>query len=119
MKLTIKRNQADQKGIFGGHKGVNFTLYSRAELTRDERALIERYKVGDHILAEYALQPKGAVRPTEYRITVNRLATGTTDTTDSIGTLLDLESAIKEGCRNLKSLLEVMSTFGGEEVIEI
>ena len=59
MRLTIKRNQADQKGIFGGHKGVNFTLYSKAELTHDERALIERYKVGDHILAEYALQPKG------------------------------------------------------------
>lgn len=119
MKLIIKRNQADQKGIFGGHKGVSFTLYSKAELTQHERALIERYKVGDHVLAEYSVQPKGAVRPTEYTITVNNLANGTTGTAGSIGTLLDLENAIKDGCLHLKTLLQVMSTFGGEEVIEI
>lgn len=32
---------------------------------------------------------------------------------------LDLEEEIKKGCQNLKNLLLVMSSFGGEEVIEI
>jgi hypothetical protein len=119
MKLTIKRNQADQKGFFGGHKGVNFSLYSKADLTQEEHALIERYKVGDLILAEYTWRPRSGGQPVEVAIRVNTLANGTTDTTDSITTLLDLEEAIKGGCRNLKSLLRVMSTFGGQEVIEI
>lgn len=119
MKLTIKRNQADQKGFFGGHKGVNFSLYSKADLTTEERALIERYKVGDQILADYTWRPRGGGEQVYVNITVNTLANGTTNTTDSITTLLDLEAAIKVGCQNLKNLLRVMSTFGGQEEIEI
>jgi hypothetical protein len=119
MRLTIRRNQADQKGFFGGHKGVNFSLYSKADLTMEERALIERYKVGDYVLAEYTWRPRSGGEPVQVAIRVNTLANGTTDTTDSITTLLNLEDAIKGGCQNLKNLLRVMSTFGGEEVIEI
>jgi hypothetical protein len=119
MKLTIKRNQADQKGFFGGHKGVNFSLYSKADLTAEERALIERYKVGDQILADYVWHPRGGGEQVHVDITVNTLANGTTNTTDSITTLLNLEEAIKGGCQSLKNLLSVMSTFGGQEIIEI
>ena len=32
---------------------------------------------------------------------------------------LGLEDAMKEGCTNMKTLLEVMASFGGEQVIDI
>jgi len=118
MKLTIKRDQADVKGMFGGHKGVSFSLYAKADITKDERELIEHYKIGEHILASYDLPIKGS-ESMEGNLSVNRLMNGTNIATDSISTLLELEEKIKEGCQNLKTLLKVMKTFGGEEVIEI
>ena len=119
MKLIIKRNQADQKGLFGGHKGVNFSLLGRAELNSDERAMIERYKVGEYVLAEYSLHQKGSTEPMQFSISVNDIVNGKTVQTGSVATLRDLEETIKTGCKNLKSLLELMSTFGGEEIFEI
>jgi hypothetical protein len=118
MKLIVKRNQADQKGFFGGHKGVNFVLYGRAELSSDERAMIERYKVGDYVLGECEVRPKGG-ESTKVTISVNDIANGKTVEAGSVNTLRELEDTIKTGCQNLKALLELMATFGGEEVFEI
>lgn len=117
MKLTIKRSQADVKGLFGGHKGVAFSLASRAEVTPEEAALIERYKVGDHVLASYQIRHKNDAFEVTY--TVNDMIRGKTAELTSISSLLALEEEIKNGCRGLKALLEVMRTFGGEEVVEI
>lgn len=120
MKLTIKRNQADVKGFFGGHKGVNFSLYGRSEITNEERALIEKYKVGGYVLATYKRQSKvEGADPIDVRIHVAEIIAGRSIETDDIATLLDLEKAMKDGCVNLKNLLAVMATFGGEEVFDI
>jgi len=118
MKLTIKRNQTDVKGLFGGHKGVHFSLYARANITSEERALIDQYKVSDYILASYERPIKGSPN-LAFHLSVNDIINGRTTEIDDISTLLKLEEAIQEGCRNLKDLLTVMNTFGGEEVIEI
>ncbi len=118
MKLTIRRNQADVKGFFGGHKGVSFSLYGRCDITNDEKALIAKYKVGDYSLASYKIKPKGG-EPIDFRVTVDGIIAGTNVTTDDINTLLELEEAMKSGCGNMKSLLAVMATFGGEEAFEI
>jgi hypothetical protein len=118
MKLTIKRNQADVKGLFGGHKGVRFSLYGRCEVNETEKAVIEKYKVGGYILAEYQKQsPRG--EPIDFKITVDGIIAGKSVETDDIKTLLDLERSMKEGCKNMLQLLTVMGTFGGEEVFEI
>jgi hypothetical protein len=120
MKLIIRRNQADVKGVFGGHKGVRFSLYAKADITSEERALIDRYKVGDYSLASYEKPLRGSPeKKLEFHLSVNNLIDGRTTELDSISTLLDLEEEIKKGCQSLKNLLLVMSTFGGEEVIEI
>ena len=117
MKLVIRRNQADVKGVFGGHKGVRFSLFGQVQITDAERALIERYKVGEYTLAVYELQlGKEIVRD---RVSVNGIMSGKSIETDNINTLLELEEKMKEGCRTLRNLLQVMSTFGGEEVVEI
>ncbi len=117
MRLTIRRNQADVKGLLGGHKGVRFSLFGQVAVGDAERGLIDRYKVGEHILAEY----EGCIgrEATTFHVSVNNLINGSTVETDSINTLLELEAKLKEGCGNLKTLLEVMATFGGEEAFEI
>jgi hypothetical protein len=117
VKLTICRNQADVKGVFGGHKGVSFSLFGKCAVSDAERALIERYKVGDYVLASYAVPTRG--EPYEFKITVNNLISGSTHNANDIGTLLKLEEEMKTGCNNLKNLLVVMNSFGGEQTFEI
>lgn len=120
MKLTIKRNQADVKGFFGGHKGVNFSLYGRSEITNEELTLINKYKVGGFVLAKYKIPSKlDGADPIDIRISVAEIIAGMSVETDDINTLLELEKAMKDGCVNLKNLLAVMATFGGEEVFNI
>ncbi|HEX3624876.1 MAG TPA: hypothetical protein VH280_05545, partial [Verrucomicrobiae bacterium] len=113
MKLTIRRNQMDVKGLFGGHKGVRFSLYGKCDILEGERALIDKYKVGDYVLADYEV-PLTTEKLT-MTVTVNGILNGQTVETGNINTLLDLEKSMKQGCQNLKNLLDVMKTFGGEE----
>lgn len=56
MKLVIRRNQADMKGFFGGHKGVKFSLFAKADITEEEQALIRKYMVGGYELAVYEVK---------------------------------------------------------------
>ena len=117
MKLTIRRNQADVKGLFGGHKGVSFSLFAKVDIKPEERALIERYKVGDWILASRDF----TAGKNQYQIslTVDKLINGDTTTMASLADLQKWEEDIKTSCVQVKTALAVMATFGGEEVIEI
>lgn len=117
MKLVIRRNQADVKGFLGGHKGVRFSLYGKVSVSDEEKALIERYKIGDYALTDY--ETKNGKDVFQWHMTVNNIMGGQSVETDSVHNLLELEDKIKEGCVTLKSLLQVMATFGGEEVVEI
>jgi len=117
MKLIIRRNQADVKGLFGGHKGVRFTLYAQVQISDEEKALINHYKVGDYIVAEYELTSGKDIFRFDW--SVNDLIRGKQVETGDIGALLKLEESVKRGCIALKNLLEVMRTFGGEEVIDV
>jgi len=87
MKLIIRRNQADVKGLFGGHKGVRFSLYAQVQISDEEKALIN-YKVGDYILAEYELPFRE--KKVRFHWSVNDLIKGKQEETDDIGTLLEL-----------------------------
>ena len=117
MKLEIWRDQSDVKGMFGGHKGVSFKLVTRVQLLPEETALIAKYKVGDDVLVSYELP--GADRAVQFNITINQMAAGYTTNMRDIATMMELEDAIKTRCRNLKSWLQVMATFGGYEAVEI
>lgn len=118
MNLEIWRDQKDVKGLLGGHKGVNFTLVAKVQVSDEEKELIERYKVGDEILAAYRLP--GTPDPNfEFTITVRELLSGHTVNMRNISSMIRLEEEIKDACSNLKSWLAVMKTFGGYESIEI
>lgn len=113
MRLLVNRNQKEQKGIFGGHKGMSFSLSCRVELTPEENALIARYRaeeqpltyrmVGDTQIP--GLKIGDPVRGTYYEVR---------DVTE----LLNYEETVKGACGNFKTLLMVMNSFGGEETFE-
>lgn len=50
--------------------------------------------------------------------TVSSLMRGNTEEVKDITVLLNNEQVIKDACKNFRTLLDVMATFGGEEVIE-
>jgi hypothetical protein len=114
MKLKIKRDQKPQTGMFGGNKGMIFLLSYRAELTPEEKSLISKYKAEFHPLT-YTTGSNGIQVPKD---TINSLMQGVTEEVKDITILLNNEKIIKDACKNFKNLLQVMATFGGEEVID-
>lgn len=114
MKLVIRRNQADIKGVLGGHKGVNFTLHYRLVLTEDERSLVDRYKLGTHVLTYRNFQ--GNEVPGHR---VAEVVGGVIEQLPSVDILIGNEKVIRDACESFNALLRVAATFGGEEVVEI
>jgi hypothetical protein len=114
MKLTIRRDQSAKKGLFGGHKGMNFSLFCQVEISQKEQELIDKYKVQEHVLTWQ--EHEGTQIPS---LTVQDLVQGKTTEIGDVATLLNNEEVIKGACQDFKNLLMVMASFGGEEVIEI
>ncbi|MDO9575390.1 MAG: hypothetical protein Q7J55_02565 [bacterium] len=105
MKLIIKRDQ--DRGFFGG---ISFVLEARVVLTPEEEELVKKYKARREVLYT---NTKGNIR-----YTINDLLIGVRDKCKDIAILLNNEEVYKEACSYFKTLLEVMASFGGEEVIE-
>jgi len=113
MKLIIRRDQKEQKGIFGGHKGMMFLLSCRVELTEEEKELIARYRAEEEPLT---FKTVGDTQVPGLKI--GDLVQGVSYEVKDVTTLLYNEDVIKGACKEFKTLLEVMASFGGEEVIE-
>lgn len=127
MRLILKRNQAEKKGLLGGSKGIHFSLSFRVEMTPEETELLDRYSATHEQIATMGFvaeaEALGHLKvidgvKTGGILTVSDLMKGRIFQTKSVGTLLDAENEIKEGCAALKIFLEVMQSFGGEEVIK-
>lgn len=114
MKLIIKRDQKAQTGLLGGHKGMTFLLSCRVELTPEEKDLVTKYKAEYHPLT-FTTDREGNKIPKD---TISRLMQGVTEEMKDITILLNNEEVIRDACKNFKTLLDVMATFGGEEVVE-
>ncbi len=113
MKLYIARNQEEEIGFFGGSKGFNFLLTCRVELNEEEKLLIEKYKQWD--IPVYSYQ---TVNDAIETWSLNEITQGRSVSCAGVVVLIESEELIKEACNNLKVLLGVMATFGGEEIIE-
>lgn len=114
MKLMITRDQKAQTGLLGGHKGMAFVLKCRIELTPEEQELVTKYKCETHPIT-YTKNADGHDVPKD---TVASLLRGSIESMANVGVLLHNEGAVKDGCAKFKILLDVMETFGGEEVVE-
>lgn len=113
MKLRINRGQQAMKGMLGGSKGVSFTLRYQLELTQEESELISEYRLGSYPVTWHTVQ--GTRVPAE---TIASLVRGTSLTLTDVETLLNNERVIIEACDGLPPLLQVVRTFGGDEVID-
>jgi len=112
MRLIIERGQEQQKGFFGGNKGALFHLTCRVELSEEEQHLVEKYRVGDHVLASKQ------IGDLEDPLRVGDLTGGTTMKCKDVATLLGSEEVVRAACSEFKVLLTVMASFGGREVVE-
>jgi hypothetical protein len=114
MMLTIRRNPVDRVGVFGGHKGFDFSLAFQLVLTAGEAELVQRYRFDELPLGTWILQGS------EVPITsVGQAIRGMSMQWPSVVELIHREREIKNACRSLKILLDVASTFGGEEVFDV
>lgn len=93
---------------------MSFNLTYRVELSPDEKELIAKYKAENHPLT-YTTGRDGTQIPKD---TISQLMQGVTEEMKDITVLLNNEEVVKNACKDFKTLLEVMATFGGEEVIE-
>lgn len=108
MKLIVKRDQ--DKGFMGGMK---FLTSFRVELTPEESELVKKYKVHKERLTYTEI--KGVEIP---GLKIKDLINGVTYKAKDITIVLNNEEVIKDACNSFKTYLEVMASFGGEEVIE-
>jgi hypothetical protein len=113
MRLVISRNQQAMKGMLGGHKGVQFTLAYRLELTSEETELVRTYKLEEYPLTFRSFQGQQAADDT-----VANMVGGRSQTLTDVTTLIRNETIIKDACDQLPQLFDVVRTFGGDEVVE-
>jgi len=110
MKLIIQRDQADKKNFFGMHKGVKFSLAYKVMLTEKEMKLVRHYRVGDEVLH---------TTKNGRDITIKDLMTGQQLIAEDIKILFEMESMVRGVAQSFRNYLDVLESFGGEEVIEI
>jgi hypothetical protein len=126
MKLLLRR---DQRAAMLGGKPV-FQLDVRADLDRDEKAAIEKYKLGGTLLYEKKPMKEGGNdfqltanailwRTMNLIITVNDLEKGKRIECKDILEMLGAEEQVKEAAQAFKLMLEACRHFGGEEVVEV
>jgi hypothetical protein len=113
MKLIIKRDQKDHKGFFGGHKGMLFQLNCKVQLTPEEQELISKYRV-----EEYPLTYRNVGDTQVPGLKIGDLVRGIDYEIKDVASLLNNEETIKNACHEFKTLLVVMASFGGEDVLE-
>ena len=137
--MKLRRSQRTA-GMMGGK--VVYMLDARAELTPDEKALVAKHGLGK--LAIYdsegrkkQMQAAGerlggggllgtarglasvAMAAMSLQVTIDSLTSGHHIECKTMDELLGADSAIREGCENLRTYLELAVTFDGrEEIVE-
>lgn len=127
MKLLLRRDQ--KPAMMMG--APTFTLDVRAELTPEEKAAVDKYKLGKTILYmrnkdipdnNGSLGSVASIvkwRLTNLIISVGDLAQGKRIECKDIMEMLGAEDQIKEAAQNFRSVLAAAAGFGGEEVVTI
>lgn len=125
MKLLLRRDQ--RSGLMGK---IIFTLEVRAQISPEEKARIDKYKLGKELL-----YVKNTNVPTDegwkgvgkllmfhamnITVSVNDLVSGKRIECKDILEMLAVEEQIKTATLNFGRALEAAAHFGGEEVISI
>jgi hypothetical protein len=125
MKLLLRRDQ--RSGMLGK---VVFSLQVRAQLSPDEIAAINKYKLGDtELYSSHEITNKGsgllglasrlAYKAMMITVAVKDLANGKTIECKDVVEMLAVEDQIKEAARTFAAVLAAAATFGGEQVVDL
>lgn len=144
MNLKLRRSQRSA-GMLGNK--VLFALDARADLSTEERSLVDKYALGKIVVYDSEARKKSAESAQEHfaaaqtggtgrtlwktarglaslavtaltlRVTVGSLINGEHVECKDLDELLGAEAAITEACRNLKAYLETALTFDGREEV--
>ncbi len=137
MQLKLKRSQRTA-GMMGGK--VVYMLDARAELTPEEKALVTKHGLGklsiyDSEARKKQTQAAGerlagggllgtarglasvAMAAMALQITIDSLTSGHHIECKTVDELLGADSALREGCENLRTYFDVAVTFDGREEI--
>lgn len=121
MKLVLQKDQ--KRGLTGK---TSYIMEISAKLEDDEAENIKKYRLGKEVLysnkqdtSSMSLLGAIASASVSTTITVNDLVNGKHIECKDILEMLAIEEQVKEGAKVLKQMLYAMTTFGGEEVIEI
>ncbi len=113
MQLHLRKSQATK--FFGG---VKFELFAKVTLTDEEAALVNKYKVQDEVLVEKQIKIPFTDRALVIKLTIGSLVSGQEFKCTNIAEIIGYADTIKGSCAELRERLEVMRSFGGEEVFE-
>lgn len=125
MNLILRR---DQRASLLGK--VIFQLDVRAEISSEEKASIQRYRLGDAVLyskSELADRGSGllglasrlAFNAMNISVSVSELINGKRVECKDIVEMLAVEEQIKEAALTFKQVLNAAVHFGGEEIVTI
>lgn len=125
MKLLLRRDQ--RAGLLGK---VIFTLDVRAQISPEERANIDKYKLGKELLYmrnKDVPQDEGwkgvgkliMFHALNLTISVNDLVNGKKVECKDILEMLAVEEQIKEAALSFGRILEAAAHFGGEEIVHV
>jgi len=124
MKLLLRRDQ--RAGMLGK---VVFTLEVRANVTDEERANINKYRLGDTMLYQsheitggsglLGMASRLAYKAITINVSVNDLANGKKIEVKDIVEMLAVEEQIREAAQTFVAVLNAAAQFGGDEIIEI
>ncbi len=126
MKLLLRR---EQRSAIIGSKPV-FVLNVRADISADEKAAIDRYKLGEtELYASHTMTDRGsgllgaasrfAHKAMTINVTVKDLTAGKKVECRDILEMLAVEEQLKEAAKTFKNVLDAAKHFGGEEVVEL
>ena len=137
MQLKLVRSHREG-GVVS--KSVIFCLDARVQLTSEEQANVNRYKLGGQVIynseaskrhldahqTSLATGTAGGIAKSflslamaalNLNITINGLQRGQHIECKSLDELLGAEEALMEACRNLRTYLDTAATFDGREVL--
>ena len=125
MHLLLRR---DQRSSLMGK--VIFQLDVRAEISEDDFAYIQRYRLGDTVLYTKAelvdrgsgllgLASRLAFKAMNISVSVNDLLRGKRIECKDIIEMLAVEEQIKEAATTFKQVLMAAARFGGEEAVAL
>lgn len=124
MKLLLRRDQ--RSGMLG--KPI-FSLDVRAQITSDEQAAIQKYKLGDTMLYQsheisggsglLGAASRFAYKAVTLSLSVNDLTQGKRIECKDVVEMLAIEEQIRDAAQTFKSVLNAAMHFGGEEVVEL